>query len=73
MDLKWMPTSHMLADVLTKNMKPSAPVRRLFENGNFSLPPSVEDEAREAHQHSLRQQQRQRRKDRMKQEKSQTL
>ena len=37
--LKWMPTSHMVADMMTKDMKPSNPVRRLLDNDISPWPP----------------------------------
>ena len=68
-DLKWMPTTLMVADVLTKEMKPSAQVKRLLEEGRYSLVPTEEDEAHENHQHNLRREQGQRRKERQRNEK----
>ena len=53
-------------------MKPSGPVRRLLEDGKYSLAPTEQDEAHESHQHMVRKQQRQRRKDRKKDEKKLT-
>ena len=68
-DLKWMPTTLMVADVLTKEMKPSAQVKRLLEDGRYKLAPTEDDEAHENHQHNLRREQRQRRKERQRNEK----
>ena len=68
-DLKWMPTTLMVADVLTKEMKPSTQVKRLLEEGRYSLAPTEDDEAHEHHQHNLRREQRQRRKERKRNEK----
>ena len=62
----------MVADVLTKEMKPSAQVKRLLEDGRYSLAPTEENEAHENHQHNLRREQRQRRKKRQGNEKELT-
>ena len=62
-DLKWMPTTLMVADAITQEMTPSAQVKRLLEEGRYSLAPTEDGDAHEHHQHNLSREQRQRRKD----------
>ena len=60
--LCWAPTKHMLADMLTKVMKPSDVYDKFREKHLFSLTRSLEDQFLEQHRLDLRQGQRQRRK-----------
>ena len=60
--LCWVPTKHMLADVLTKVMKPSEIFVKFRETQLFSLVRSPGDQLMEQHRLELRQGQRQRRK-----------
>ena len=46
-DLRWVPTTHMLADILTKKMKVNPIQRALFEDNKFMLAPTEEDAATE--------------------------
>jgi hypothetical protein len=62
--LRWVPTTHMLADVLTKAMKPGPVFERFRTQQLYALAQTEEDKAREQHRLQLRQGQRQRRKDR---------
>ena len=62
--LRWVPTTHMLADILTKTQALSAVFRRLVTALRYSLKPTVEEVEVESHRQKLRQQQRQRRKER---------
>ena len=64
MTLKWMPNKHMLADVLTKAVRPNEVYEKFRDLGIFSLVPSAEQEEEEAHRVALRQGQRQRAKSR---------
>jgi len=60
--LCWVPTKHMLADGLTKVMKPSEVFVKFRERQLYSLVRSLEDQFMEQHRLELRQGQRQRRK-----------
>ena len=60
--LCWVPTKHMLADMLTKIMKPSEIFIKFREKQLFSLVRSLEDQFMEQHRLELRQGQRRRRK-----------
>ena len=64
--LRWVPTTHMLADMLTKFMPTPDKVAQLLRKQVVSLVPSTEEEEHEAHLRGLRQGQRQRRKARSK-------
>ena len=68
MKLCWVPTTHMLADVLTKAMKPGEVYEKFKNEQRFSLVRTLEDKEREQHRLQLRQGQRQRRKERTKEE-----
>ena len=63
-ELRWVPTIHMPADMLTKEMAPSELIRRLLDTGVYSLKPTSAEADAEAHRLSLRQGQRKRRKER---------
>ena len=62
--LCWVPTMHMLADVLTKAMKPSEIYVKFRDEQRFSLVRTSEDQDKEQWRLQLRQGQRQRRKTR---------
>ena len=64
--MRWVPTTHMLADVLTKCMTPNEVTQRLLLDGAYSLVPTPEEEEEEEHRKALRQGQRQRAKDKKK-------
>ena len=66
MGLRWVPTAHVVADLMTKSMKPTEVCRKLLEDGRYSLAPTKEEAAQEAHLQELRRGQRQRRKKREK-------
>ena len=63
-ELRWVPTTHMPADMLTKEMVPSDPIKRLLAEGVFSVKPTAAEAEGEAHRKALRQGQRKRRKER---------
>jgi len=71
-DLRWMPTTHMLADILTKKMPITEIIKKALCDGWFSVVPTEKEEALETHRKTLRQNQRQRRKLRLKAEKKTT-
>jgi hypothetical protein len=62
--LMWVPTAHMVADILTKVMKPTSCYVRLRDTQRFSVARTEDDEEREQRRLELRQGQRQRRKER---------
>ena len=62
--LRWMPNRHMLADMLTKEVKPTGIVEKFLYGGLYSAVPSREEELQEAARMQLRRLQRERRKDR---------
>ena len=66
MQIRWVPTTHMLADSLTKTMAASPIMQRFLHKGEYSLVPTPEEELIEEHRKALRQGQRQRRKQKMK-------
>ena len=61
-EVRWV--LHMIADILTKDMKVPAVAERFLSKGELSLIPSAEEAVTESHRHSLRQGQRQRKKER---------
>ena len=63
---KWLPNSHMLADVLTKATRPNAIYIKFRDSGMFSLAPTTEQTEDEEKRLQLRQGQRQRAKARKK-------
>ena len=64
--LKWLPNTHMLADILTKATAPTPVLIKFLEHGLFSLVPTVEQESHELHRLRLRQGQRERAKEKKK-------
>ena len=64
--IRWVPTTHQLADMLTKAMKPRAVTLRLLQRQEFCLVQTAEEAKVESHRAALRVGQRQRRKERMK-------
>ena len=64
--LKWVPTTHMVADILTKSMLSTQPVLEFLRRGHLALQPTEEEQSQEDHRAQLRRDQRQRRKIRMK-------
>ena len=69
MILKWVPTWHMLADTLTKKMKPTPVLEKFLYHEKYSLKQTAAEEEVEARRKSLRQGQRTRRKERRDEEK----
>ena len=65
-DIKWVPTTHMVADMLTKSMIPPEAVLRFLKFGWLSMRPTEGEQVTEDHRAGLRREQRQRRKLRMK-------
>lgn len=63
LEIRWVPTTHMLADFLTKFMAVPEFASLLFEKQLTYLKPTPADEKKEDHRKALRQGQRQRRKD----------
>ena len=64
LSIRWVSTLHQLADMLTKDMKPSHIALKFLQDQNSSLVPSVDEEEEEARRLTLRQGQRKRRKER---------
>ena len=64
--LRWVPTTPMLADVLTKSMVPSEVAQKFLQYGNYSLLPTPEEEATEEYRKAFRQGQRLRAKEKKK-------
>jgi hypothetical protein len=62
--LCWVPTMHMLADVLTKMMRPTAIFVKFREGQRYSLVRTTDNQEKEQWRLQLRQGQRQRRKTR---------
>ena len=62
--LRWMPNRHMLADMLTKQVKPTKIVEKFLYENQYSAVPSYEEELQEQTRVELRRLQRERRKDR---------
>ena len=63
---KWMPNSHMLADILTKAVAPNEVVLKFLRTGMFSLVPTEEQEIAEQRRLWLRRGQRNRAKEKKK-------
>ena len=64
--LKWLPNTHMLADILTKAVQPNNVLELFLKTGLFSLVPTRQQESEERHRQALRQGQRERAKARKK-------
>ena len=64
--IRWVPTTHIVAEMLTKSMVPTQAVIRFLQSGTLALKPTDEDQKGEDHRAALRRDQRQRRKERMK-------
>ena len=64
--IRWLPNSHMLADVLTKATRPNSMFVKFRDDGIFSLAPTTEQTQGEEKRQQLRQGQRQRAKARKK-------
>ena len=47
--LRWLPNTHMLADILTKAVKPNEVYQRFRDRGLYSLFPTAEQEQEEDH------------------------
>ena len=62
----WVPTTHQLADMFTKIMKLPSIAESFLKTGQYSLVQTISESQTEDHRASLRQAQRQRRKDREK-------
>ena len=62
----WVPTTHQLADIFTKLMKPPPVMQAFLKTGRYSLAQTEEESLGESHRANLRQAQRQRRKERTK-------
>ena len=61
--VRWVSTLHMIADILTKDMKVPAVAERFLNTGELSLVPTEEEAIVESHRQKLRQGQRQRKRD----------
>ena len=61
---KWMPNSHMLADMLTKATVLNEVAKQYFATGRFSMVPTPHQEKEEAYRLRLRRGQRERAKER---------
>ena len=48
-DIKWVPTTHMVADMLTKSMVPTEPVVKFLKFGHLSLRPTEEEQVTDDH------------------------
>ncbi len=66
LSLRWVPTTHQLADVLTKLIQSSEVMQRFLLNQKYGLIPTLEEEQEEARRQELRKGQRERRKERKK-------
>ena len=64
--LFWVPSVHMLADILTKSMKAPVSFARFIKEAIWSLTQTAAEQQEESHRADLRRAQRQRRKTRMK-------
>ena len=64
-EIRWVPTAHQLADILTKMMKPPPTLEVFLRSQLYSLVQSKEESKKEEHLKSLRQGQRKRRKARL--------
>ena len=47
--LRWVPTTHMVADMLTKSMTPPAAVLQFLKDGIMALKPTSEEQKEENH------------------------
>lgn len=65
-EIRWVPSFHMLADPLTKVMR-SGTFKEFVMTGRWSLVQTEEEQREEPHHAGLRKAQRQRQKERMKQ------
>ena len=72
-DLKWCPTTHMLADVLTKPMEFTEVQKRLFYENQYSLNPTTEELQTEERRKENRKNQRERAKVRRKEKKDESF
>ena len=63
--LRWVPTTHMVADMLTKSMTPPTAVLQFLKDGIMALKPTKEEQKEENHRADLRRGQRQRRKEKL--------
>jgi len=70
--LRWAPTTHMVADMLTKSMTPPVAVLKFLKEGVMSLQPTSEVQVEENHRADLRRGQRQRRKEKIRGAKQET-
>ena len=61
---KWLPNTHMLADILTKAVQPNSVLELFLKTGLFSLVPTSQQDNEERHRQALRQGQRERAKER---------
>ena len=66
LEIRWVPTAHQLADVLTKMMKVPETMHQFLTQQKYCLVQTEVQQEREAHLKHLRQGQRERRKGRMK-------
>ena len=64
-EIRWVPTAHQLADMLTKMMKPPPTAELFLQSQLYSLVQSKEESKKEDHLKELRQGQRKRRKERL--------
>jgi len=62
--LRWTPTTHMLADILTKVTAMTAVLGKFLMDGLYCLTQTAEEQEHEKHRKELRQGQRQRRRER---------
>ena len=65
-DVRWCPTTHMVSDMLTKNMAPTRVQKLLYQDNEFSLRPNTDEVKQEEHRKTLRQNQRIRAKEKKK-------
>ena len=72
-DLRWCPTTHMLADLLTKTMEITAVQQRLFYKNEYALVPTPEELETEERRKDNRTQQRQRAKERKKERRDESF
>ena len=61
--LRWMPTTHMLADILTKVTAVTAMFSKCVKDGLYCLTQTAEEQEFESHRKELRQGQHQRRRE----------
>ena len=47
--LRWVPTTHMVADMLTKSMTPPTAVLQFLKDGIMALKPTSEEQKEENH------------------------